>query len=36
MKEKGWRDDDDVHIVESLIGSTVLLVLVFGSAIFIM
>jgi len=36
MKEPGWRDDDDIGMVESLIGSIFFLVLIFGSALIIM
>lgn len=36
MKEPGWKDDDDIGMVESLIGSAILITMVFGSALFIM
>jgi len=36
MKESGWRDDDDIGMLDALMGSTFFIGLVFGSALIIL
>ena len=36
MTEDGWRDDDDIGMLDALMGSTFFIGLVFGSALIIL